>query len=351
MPDNNFPNQVPENLPVPPQGDQGIPSVPPQAEVPFPPSTESQVGIRTMTEDVSLLESSGGLEPRTQTFRPKDLLGNEPVFQPKDAAAVPSPSGDEARRHHIKMVAISAGAVVVIAVAAAAVYFLVLKKPAPLSPPPPPPPFVESIEPTPVEEVVELPPPPPPFEHRSLFPAQSGVLSADVNITAIGPDNLKVGVKALAAAETKIPALKEFALVTSEGDASADQFLTAMLPVLAASIWPIEKDFTSFFYKDKDGVWPGYVMEVSMGANISQLLAEMERSPKVFYLDDPGAPKATAFKEGAKFSANVQSIRYLQYTKVGASFNLATIKLDEKTYILLSTSFTGMKEAAKQLGF
>lgn len=353
MAENNFPSQgstdpqVPQNM---------VPEAPPAPPVsraedvpPPPPSAESQVGIRTMNEDVSAMRSSGGMTAEPKTFRPKDLLNNEPFFDPAQSA----PSVDEAKRHHNKLVLISVIAVLGVIVLGSGTYLLFFNKPATVVPPPVPP--VEPVTPPPPPEP-PAPPAVPPFQHSTLFPASANIPAVPLALAAVTLDDFRASLRAAAQGETKLPVLKEFTVSGPEGQLDAFRFFSLFIPEFAALnqtdflAFPMDRDYTAFFYKDANGTWPGYVVSIPSG-DASVFTAQVEKQPLVFYLDDPGAPKAAEFKDGAKISANTQSVRYLPYSKTGASFNIATVKVAEKTYVLISTSFNGIKAAVKALGF
>lgn len=429
MNENNYPGSVPQPSPFP--GEPNQPPVPPISEpapqVPPPPSTESQVGVRTMGGDMSSLNSSGGGIEQPKTFRPKDLIGGEPVFQPKSATeAAPTPAQDKTK-HTKTLILAAVGAIAAIGLAVAGFIFVpkLLQKPVV-----PEVTAVLSANPTAIDRgqsstltwqtanatdvsidgigAVELSGSrevnpsetttyrlvakggemikeasvevtvndvvvPPPFQHQSMFPAASSVGSISVMMSVPSPAGFNAALKTGLAAETTLPVFKE---VLPQDSASAAiggySFLPLFMPSLTKEYLTatIAEDFTAFVYKDKDGVWPGYVVKLNRNvpppttdasgnpiqapavtADATELLAAIKQLPTVFYVEDPGAPKAAKFNDGAKFNPKIQSVQYLAYTKAGASFNVATLKNGDDSYVIWSTSFNGIKEVIKLMGF
>jgi len=384
--------------------------------------------VRTMSGDVSSLNSSGGEAQQPKTFRPKDLIGGEPVFKPKDAVPVPTPA--EAKAKHVKvLMAAVIGAVLAIGLAVAGFIFVpkLIQKPVP--PAVAEPTAVLSANPASVErgkstvlswqttnatdvsidgigavelngskevfpaetityhliakgvggtkevvfEVIVAAPVAPPFRHQSMFPQPSNVASVSVVVSVPSPAGYNGAVKAAVAAEAALPIFKE---VNPTGPTSAAMdaysFFPFFIPGLTGEYLTatINQDFTAFVYKDKNGVWPGYAVKLmktvsspapdaagnlmpgaAVTADATELINAIKALPTVFYVDDPGAAKATKFKDGAKFNPKIQSIQYLAYTKAGASFNVATLKSGDDTFVIWSTSFNGIKEAIRLLGF
>ncbi len=354
---------------IPPLGSEGGPQgFPPPSEPvpPPPPRVGGDLGIRTMSSDVNSLGASGGLGAEPRTFRPKDLLGNEPVFSPQIPPTPQMPPLSQSKAHP-KALIISISAVAGIVVLGAAAYFLFFGGEAPVPPTEPPAPPVEPVPPVeppvpPVEPVptppVEPPAPvPPTFQHQTFFPTSSNVASANVSLPNLAATDINSGITAAFTSEAKVPILKELVFSFNNVNVTAQQFLAALVPTLNASFLDakLDKDFTAFAYKDKDGVWPGYVFklnpETPPGQARPEVFTTLEQSALKFFLSDPGAPKSTDFKQGFKSSPNVKDIRYMLYTKAGASFNIAWVQVSGVNYAIVSTSFNGINEAIRLLGF
>lgn len=334
-------------LPTPPPPP---PSRPIQS-APQPATSDQDVGIRTMTGDMTSLRASGGLESEPKMFKPKDLLGNEPIPAPQ----MP-PEGKE-RAAHSKALFTAIGVVGGIVVLGVIGYLFVLPmlNKAPIVTPPPAEPItttepISPVEPTPPVE----PPTPPPFEHKTLFPSASSVGSQAVALEALTADSVAASLKS-ATGQIAVGSLTEIAFAYSGAAIQARQLIGALLPGSSSSIeTDIEEDFTAFIYKDANGSWPGYVLSLTDAATAqsgSKVSDAIKASPKVFYLDDPGNPKSASFNDGAKLSPNTTSVQYLQYSQPGASFNIATMTVGSENYLVISTSYNGIKEAVKALGF
>ena len=340
---------------IPPIGEPGSEPQP----IPPPPSPAGDLGIRTMSGDVNSLGASGGLGAEPRTFRPKDLLIDEPVFSPQipQTPQMPPPSQG---KNHSKALFISIGAVTGLVIVGGLAYFFLFRgtfEPVPTTPPvvvvlPPVEPPVEPVPPAPVE-----PPPAPPFQHQSLFSQSSGVASSSVSLNNLALADINAGIVSVFSAEAKVPVLKEIIFSFSGNQLTSSQFLNAVIPTLNMAFLEakLDKDFTAFGYKDKDGVWPGYVFRINPESpatgNKSEIFSLLEQNSAKFYVAGPGAPKATDFKTGAKFSPNIRDIRYLQYSAAGASFNIAWAQVNGVDYAVVSTSFSGIKEAFRLLGF
>lgn len=367
---------------IPPLGQQGDegdqlasnfpPAAPAPEPVPPPPAISQDYGVRTMSGDVNSLESSGGLGAEPKTFRPRDLLKDEPVFSPQDpqssrASQQPQMPPLSESKHHSKALVISIGAVTGLIILGAAAYFIFFRSPAetvPPSEPPAPPvePVTPPVEPTPppVEPVPPVEPPPPPpapaFQHQSFFPAASNVASVNVALSSLSATDISAAISSAFTAEARVPVLKEMVFASGSNNVNAREFLTGLIPTLNSAFLEarLDMDFTAWGYKDKDGVWPGYVFRFNpapTGEAKPDIFPLLEQSSANFYISSPGAPKNSDFRSGAKFSQNIRDIRYLPYTSPGASFNIAWVVVGGTHYAVVSTSFDGLKEAMRLLNF
>ena len=109
-----------------------------------------------------------------------------------------------------------------------------------------------------------------------------------------------------------------------------------------------DRDMTAFVYKDANGSRPGYIFKLNDSANPATVSADIksiessDNLPNLF-LTSPGAAIGV-FKDG--ITIGDAKARYINYSTIGASFNYARFN----NYLVVSTSFNGLKEAMKLLG-
>ena len=132
------------------------------------------------------------------------------------------------------------------------------------------------------------------------------------------------------------PAISEFFSSINVKALSSDFLLTNFNP-----------DFNMFVYRDQNGFWPGYLLELRPGKSWLFLKAEiekLERSPDLenMFLTSPGVRSNIGFKDG--LSKN-QPVRILGFTAPGAAFVYGSIK----GYLIFSASLPGLEEAASRL--
>ncbi len=281
------------------------------------------------------------MQPQPKTFRPEDLSG-APIFKPEPSEAVKKPDGK---------LWVILGGIIVLLIVGGLVFFFFLKplifpvtevNPVPTGAVTPPP----SETSTPL--VTETSTPEAVFKHQSFFnPAPT--LSETVAVTTALAD-LTAAIQKATSDSQPAGTVKELIMATDKVGAS--NFLSVVLPDLDTKFTDanLEKDFTAFAYYDANGVWPGYVLKLKDKADLAQAkstIAAIEKSVNLinFYLVSPGAPKSSTFKDGAPVKDN--PVRYLSYTKAGASFNYAWLGNN----LVISTSYLGFKEAVKLLGF
>ncbi|MBI2013423.1 MAG: hypothetical protein HYS87_01190 [Candidatus Colwellbacteria bacterium] len=347
----NEPRTSPWSKKAEPFGPQPAESTPPSP--PPPPSLESEVGVRTMSGDAESLSQSGGAEAKPKLFRPKDILSKEPIFEPKSTFSTEQkPIVEEiVKKKHPNLIIIIIGITAFVVLGGVAVYFLVLPmfggQGEPVEPVPPP---AEVMPPPPVAE--PEPPPPPAFMHQSLFTA-GAVESVNLSLTALTPSEVASAISTSIGEETAAPATKEIGFQFEGATVNSFALLEALFGTLTEETRNLfVEDFTGFVYKDANGLWPGYVFGLT-GANVdatAPAITLLKSTPTLFYTSDPGNPSGV-FKEGSKFSASIQSVEYLPYSLTGASFNVALALHDSKLYAVVSTSFNGIKEAFRLLGW
>src|SRR3989344_2518076 len=134
------------------------------------------------------------------------------------------------------------------------------------------------------------------------------------------------------------------------GQIYAKDFLANILPLtdgdktlLSENLDP---DFTAYLYYDKGSAWPGYVFKLKTSGSATALqqsfLPVVELMDlSVFYLNAPGTFQQ--FKDG---KVGAFSTRYAVASQSGAAFNHGIFG----EYLILSTSYEGLKEASSALG-
>jgi hypothetical protein len=114
-------------------------------------------------------------------------------------------------------------------------------------------------------------------------------------------------------------------------------------------------DATFFVYRDKNGVWPGYVLSLAQGKDWSIVQASLKNveasintsNISAMFLADVGTPSVSGFKDSTIASAT--AVRTLAFTggSVPGAF-LYGWTLDHR-YLILSTSPSGFSAALKRL--
>jgi len=125
----------------------------------------------------------------------------------------------------------------------------------------------------------------------------------------------------------------------------ADELLSGVFPLDGGKKW-FADDFTAYLHYDQNGVWPGYILKVNSAIRLDELKAALVRLEAAdlsnLYLGNPG--DKSAFKDGSLFGQF--PTRYAAFSVKGASFNYAVVR----DYLVLSTSYDGLKAAARLLG-
>lgn len=106
-------------------------------------------------------------------------------------------------------------------------------------------------------------------------------------------------------------------------------------------------DFTFFIYKDGNGYWPGFVLQLQPSKNWLFLKDEMTRVEKAtardsVFLTQPGTPSGSGFVVDAVGELPVRS---LNYSNPSASFLYGWLR----NYFIISTSRDGMREVLNRL--
>jgi hypothetical protein len=336
------PPPLPEQQPQPQQrAQQGIPPMAPRTPAPPPLPT---IDIRTMASDVKSIKETGGLKAEPRVFSPSDFTKG-PVFQsPQPTTGIQKKIKPKGRT-----IAIIAGIIFILGAAAAAIYFFVL------------PMFTSQTEDnsslntdtsdtdislldsggtTSDENVTPLV-----FEHQSFFVNQADG-TGEINISGLSMSFLRAGIQGLVVGVTSTDWMEEFTISISGDPVTSDDFMAFMLPGIDSSAF--KEDFTAFVYSDENGNWPGYVFNLENEADSATIAAmvknvfEEQLDINNFYLTPPIAGTGE-FKNG---SFGEVITRYLPLATNGASFNYGWVN----RYLVISTSYSGLKRAANMIG-
>jgi hypothetical protein len=305
-----------------------------------PPAPE--VNVRSMASDVKSIER-GDASPVPESIVSPDM-GREPVFRPETQAGNESlPMGDmgmnaEPKKSKSKVLLWSIVGVAVVAVGVIGYFAYPIIFPGTTEVVEIPPPVVPPVEPPPVQ----LQP------HQSFF-ATAPAATAELRLSNLLYLSVVTALQEKTATKLPDDTLQEIVVMDDKGSQIPfKSYINTFAPNL--TVQEIEKwfedDFTAFVFYDKNGVWPGMAGKLKSGVNIDEArvaLAALEASDvSRFYLSAPGT--FTAFKAG---NINGKQTRYSVGSQTGASFNYGVAG----NYLVISTSFSGLKAVAPLLGF
>jgi len=364
-PSSETPAEMPEPEVV--TSEPEAPKPEPEVAVPETPSLESgfkgaeipvkkpAVEVHTMTDDI---ESQGTTKDTESapSVSPEDLETGEPVFKPETINQMPGEVvGAKSKNKKIIMFVTIVLGVVALGFLS---YFIIY----PILFPPiddltsngenvtTPPPVVGGAPDTNTEEATSEPTPPSQLVHVSFF------AGAPAATTKIDLDSLSFsGVQFVLKSEANKPItdglLKElilskngsqisfrdyFLLFIEGGDEAADRFI---------ELNQFGDDFTTFFYYDELGAWPGYIVKMNFGVDGDNIMTQLKKVESSFalrsmYPTDPGAFQA--FKDGKLDSVPT---RYTLSDSPGVAFNYGVFG----QYLVFSTSYDGLKNAVPLL--
>ncbi|TSC82637.1 MAG: hypothetical protein G01um101420_160 [Parcubacteria group bacterium Gr01-1014_20] len=194
----------------------------------------------------------------------------------------------------------------------------------------------------------------PKFNHESFF-RKSGDSVIDMNIKFAATEitdleNYDQKVNRLLTQVQEAEALVEFIARREGGQhlALSEFFEYSSNQVLTSEFMEqnFNRDFTFFTYKNKDGFWPGLVIQLNKGKNwvvVKPEVSKMERSEDLndFFITSPG-DRVGDFKD---VLISGQAARILKYSKPSA--NLAYGWFHD--YLVISTSDEGLRMAIERL--
>ncbi len=363
----------------------GMPPIPPQRPTTPPPPPPPEITLRTMQSDMQDLRQSGGTGSAPKPFTPPELKTNmgqqmpPPPPMPKmpqgslgepRPAAAPAIETEAPKGGSWKKIVLWGGILIVIVGAGVAGYLFVYPALFPQVPPAPPAPPVTPVQtpaPTPAPVVApatttEATTTPLGVASTTPAPAPTAAAPAHVSLLAsvantvpltISPLDLVTLKAALQTEAQKLGATDTLTEITLQD--GNNQMLTsaslmpAILPDLtAATVTKLfAPDMTTALYKDANGVWPVYILQLNSAS--SQVEAQptvtgLESSLNLanLFISAPGTAGATAFKSG---TVGAVATRYMPYSATGASLNIAW----SGTKLVISTSYNGVKKVLGDL--
>lgn len=302
-----------------------------QSKVPPPPPTPT-AEARSLKSDIESLKASGGASPKPQIIK-LDELREAPVFKPETLNQMPGTVSGSSMG--AKKVLKFLGGIVVVVGLGLLGYYVVY----PLLFP------AQEVAPAPAEPRVPAGKTEAPLSHQSLFlTAPDGEVK--VNLTALTPPEIFGAIQTEALSALPAGSIKELSISGVDGQVAFADYMGALLEIGPESIRAIANDdFSGFVYYDSRGIWPGYVASLKSSASQSDamgVLAQLESADvRRFYANDPGINDV--WKDGP-FKG--QPVRYSSFSAPGASFNYGVVG----NYVIISTSFDGLKKAVEYLG-
>ncbi|MEN9342289.1 MAG: hypothetical protein RIQ54_545 [Candidatus Parcubacteria bacterium] len=106
-------------------------------------------------------------------------------------------------------------------------------------------------------------------------------------------------------------------------------------------------DFTFFIYRDANGYWPGFILQLQPSKNWLFVKEEIRRIEKAtardsIFLTQPGIPSGDGFRDDVVSDLPVRS---LNYSNPSASFLYGWVR----NYLIISTSRDGMREVLQRI--
>ncbi len=106
-------------------------------------------------------------------------------------------------------------------------------------------------------------------------------------------------------------------------------------------------DFTFFIYRDSNGYWPGFILQLQPSKNWLYVKEEIRRIEKAtardsIFLTQPGTPSGDGFRDDVVSDLPVRS---LHYSNPSASFLYGWVR----NYFIVSTSRDGMREVLQRI--
>lgn len=306
----------------------------PQAQTKVPPPPTPEVSVRTMQSDIRSI-SQGEVNPTPEVVSPKQTPSIDVQGLAPDIANQMLSEEEPAKKSHRGIWTLI---IILIIIALGAVGFFVVY---PMMSAP-------TVEPTPLAATPEPAAPEPVLkEHSSAFSSSvSAISSVNLKLPAMSRESIIQGLTDQGSLVGE--GLTEIVIENEEGQVAFPQLLTTLLPAFldgSAATTYVTDDFTAYVYKNKDGIWPGYIIPLKPEGTttLNQWLANLEKTDLgALFVTLPGT--LGAFKDGTVMGI---SDRFAPGTTPGASLSYAVTATD----LHISTSYEGLKAALTALGY
>jgi hypothetical protein len=351
------------------------------ANVPPPPSTQDQVGVRTMESDAQSIRQSGGEQPQSQIMNAgttpapsqESSFSFQPPFQqsadmePTSVSEQPMPE-EKKSSFSFKTILIIIGIIVVAVAVGFGVFYLVQSlnstPTVPTATTTPTaslpvatntPSIIATTTPTSSIQEVQLPPA---LVHASLFGSAS---STQVVLTTTDLAGVKSAIASTSAQEKLVAgSIKDIAFVDgANAPIEASVVVSALFPLSASDINSVIKhgDLTTWFYGDKSGGNKlGFVIPLTgeiAGTSIDQTkqkLSSFEKNSQDIlniFIPTVKLPAKPTFKEGPIGDVTV---RYLAISTTNQQvFEYAPVVIQGAPYVIITSSYNQMVDALKRL--
>lgn len=343
-----------------------------EGEVPLANAPMADVTMRTMSSDIASIKETGGGEPKS--YNPQGMGMNVPPAQsavvPPQAdfgamAPSPMPSGQPIQppKKKVNWFAIIASLIGIVGILALLYFFIYPRFFSPAVVPPPATPATTTQEQSALPPATSTLPATPDaglatgtqaavdsqFQtvilHSSLFKTSADT-SSEMTLPAVTLDAVKAAIQANTVA---VPLLKEVVFKNSVGKVYA---LSAIAPLFAPNVFNatttayFEPDASFFTYIDKTGVWPGVVMKLATGADITKAkaaVAQLESNNDFlsFFLTNPGTMGRWRDGKVGTFIA-----RYVSFSPSNIAFSYTWVN----NTLVISTSYAGAQSSTAKLG-
>ncbi len=303
-----------------------------QPKAPPPPPLPT-AEARSLKSDIESLKASGGASPRPQIIKLEEMK-EAPIFKPGTLNQMPGAVAAPSSMVFKKFAKILGGLVVVVGLGLLG-YYVVYPLVFPAG----------EIGPSLEQQRPPLKKAEAPLPHQSLFLIAPDA-EVKISLTSLTPPDIFGVVQTEALSSLPAGSIKELAISDTKGQVAFADYAGSLLEIGPESIRAITNDdFSGFVYYDSKGAWPGYVASLKSSVSPSEasgVLAQLEEADvRRFYVNDPGINDT--WKDGPYKG---YPVRYSSFSAPGASLNYGILG----NYVVISTSFDGLKKAVEYLG-
>ena len=362
----------------------GQPQSTPNNAVPPPPSSDQQIGVRTMQSDAASIKQMGGGSPEPQIMSASEVFGasTQPTPSPAQSSSggsasqppfasyqygVPSAPavGDTAtslppQAKSSKTIFVILGIIVLAVIVGFGVFYLVsaLNQSTPVTPTPTSSGALSAAVDTSTASITTPSPmpasTPAPIVHTSLIPSPDS--SVTLALTGSDVSSFQSAIASSSKNTLLAGTVRDIAFTDASGTPiTSDVFLQAFLPSAASSLSSFfEKDFTTWLYGDKSGGSKlGVVLTLNTATTPDQVAAAftlMEGSPQdvpQFFLSPVTLPTPATFKGGL---IGGLMVRYLVFSiKNQQVFEYTPAVVNGRNVLIITTSYNQMVDILKRL--